>query len=146
VTPERPRDALGRPLPEDADPTLIVPGIPDVAELSDDLVWLLALDYLQRELPFHAHEVFEMRWRTATPADRDAWRALAQWGAALTHRARKNRAGAIALSERTLATLSAAPHIPGCIDMGRVESSCREILTDTGAVGGHPHGETRSAR
>jgi len=36
VTPERPRDALGRPLPEDADPTLIVPGIPDVAELSDD--------------------------------------------------------------------------------------------------------------
>ncbi len=144
MTPERSRDALGRPLPDDADPSLVVPGIPDVSELSDDLVWLLALDYLQRGLPFHAHEVFEMRWRTAPSADRDAWRALAQWGAALTHSARGNEAGAAALASRTLVTLSDAHEIPGCVDVARVEGSCRGILAPRGPVGGLDDDEPRS--
>lgn len=88
------------------------------------------MDYLERGLPFHAHEVFEMRWRAAPPNDREAWRALAQWGAALTHRARGNAIGASALARRTIQTLGRAPRVPDCIDVTRVEHSCREILTN----------------
>jgi len=128
VTPERPRDVLGRPLPDDADPRLVVPGIPDVDGLSDQQVWNAAVDYLDRGQPFHAHEVFEMRWRSAEPADRAAWRALAQWGAALTHRARGNTVGARALAARTLETVSGAPHVPSVVDLARVRDSCREIV------------------
>ena len=48
--------------------------------------------YLDRGMPFHAHETFELRWRVAPDADRAAWRALAQWGAALTHAAQEDAA------------------------------------------------------
>ena len=130
MTPERPRDALGRPLPDDADPDLAVPGIPNVDELSDQQAWQLAVDYLDSGRPFHAHEVFEMRWRIAQPDHREAWRALAQWGAALTHVARGNPTGANALAARTLATMSTAPSVPHCVDLPRVEASCRGILGD----------------
>lgn len=125
---ERPRDGLGRPLPDDADPGLVVPGIPDVDDLTDDQLWDLALDYLDRGRPFHAHEVFEMRWRSCEAADRAAWRALAQWGAALTHQARGNQVGAKALAARALETLSAAPRVPPTVALARVRDSCRQLL------------------
>jgi hypothetical protein len=128
VSPERRRDALGRPLGDDADPALVAPGIPDVDGLSDEQTWRMAIDYLDRGLPFHAHEVFEMRWRVAPSADREAWRALAQWGAALTHLARGNAVGARALAERTLTTLASASEIPACVDRKQVEDACRQIL------------------
>ncbi len=145
MTPDRPRDRLGRPLPHDADPERVAPGIPDVDDLSDDQVWQLGVDYLARGMPFHAHEVFEMRWRTASPAARDAWRGLAQWGAALTHRARGNTVGSRALAARTLDTLSGAGHVPPCVDLPRIEATCREILGESGAVGGAGSDEPKGA-
>ncbi len=127
----RPRDALGRPLPRDARPSEIVAGVPERAGISDDEAWHEGLGYLEAGLPFHAHEVFEMRWRQAPADDRSAWRALAQWGAALTHEARGNPVGAAALADRALGTLSEATHVPECVDVGAVASSCHRLSART---------------
>ncbi len=64
-------------------------------------------------MPFHAHEVFEQRWRTCPADERAAWRAAAQWGAAETHAARGNAVGAARLAERALETLASARVDPG---------------------------------
>jgi uncharacterized membrane protein YkvA (DUF1232 family) len=124
---ERPRDRLGRPLPIDAAPDLIVPGIGSITGLDDGQVWALALDYLERGLPFHAHEVFEARWRVATPDDRLAWQALAQWAAALTHSERGNDEGARRLAERATGLMADALRVPECVDTEMVLQSCRML-------------------
>lgn len=127
MSPDRHRDALGRPLPRDADPALIVAGVPLRSELSDEDAWTEAAAYLDAGMPFHAHEVFELRWRLAPQSDRDAWQALAQWGAALTHEARGNRLGARRVAARATANLDAAPHVPACIDAVLVRESCAHL-------------------
>ncbi len=123
----RPRDRLGRPL-ADVDPSApAVPPVPDLTGAADDTVWATAVDLIDAGLPFHAHEVLEQRWRSADPADRTAWRALAQWAAALTHAARGNAVGAGRLAERALATLADAPAVPPCVDVDVVRGSCVAI-------------------
>ena len=128
---ERPRDGLGRPLPREADPSQAVPGVPPRQQISDEEAWAAALAYLDNDMPFHAHEVFEMRWRQAPEPDRAAWQALAQWGAALTHRARGNPVGARRVAARAALVLAQAPHIPSCIDVDRVTSSCGQLMRDS---------------
>jgi hypothetical protein len=127
MTSERPRDRLGRPLPTDAALELSVPGIGSITGLDDSRVWALALDYLDRGLPFHAHEVFEARWRVAAPDDRLAWQALAQWAAAVTHAERGNDEGARRLAERAASLIADAPRVPECVDMEMVRQSCRML-------------------
>jgi uncharacterized protein len=129
---ERPRDGLGRPLPRDSDPALAGPTVPDVTDLPDPEVWELALGFLDRGLPFHAHEVFEQRWRTCPPDDRAAWRAAAQWGAALTHAARGNDVGAARLARRSLETLDEASSLPAGFDAQRLTSSCHGLAAPAG--------------
>lgn len=129
MTPERPRDGLGRPLSRDADLSLVVPGVKLRASISDEEAWREALDYLDRGLPFHAHEVFEMRWRQAPAQTKDLWRALAQWGAALTHHARGNDVGARAVADRALALLGQSS-APACIDVELVRSSLIGLAAD----------------
>jgi len=97
----RPRDALGRPLAYDAagvsrdleDGPAGPPGTP--AE---------SLRQAQRLLdagrPFEAHEVLEDAWKAAPAAERELWRGLAQLAVGLTHAARGNRTGALALLTR----------------------------------------------
>ena len=58
-------------------------------------------------LPFHAHEVFEERWRQCAGEQRCAWRSLAQWAAALTHAARGNTTGARSMAQRAAESLLA---------------------------------------
>lgn len=99
----RPRDALGRPLPWDAAGEEMVPERDFIS--SADAV-AEAVDYLQRGLPFHAHEVLEQRWRCAPEAEREWWRALAQAAAGATQAARGNEIGAQRLLTRAEATLA----------------------------------------
>lgn len=127
---ERPRDRLGRPLPADVDPADAAPSVPDVSGLDDDAAWSMAMDYLEQGLPFHAHEMFEQRWRTCATDDRAAWRALAQWGAAVTHAARGNEEGARRLASRALETLDSADRIPACVDVEAVRASCRDLADE----------------
>ena len=51
-------------------------------------------------MPFHAHEVLEDAWKAAPEAERELWRGLAQLAVGLTHAARGNTRGGVALLER----------------------------------------------
>ncbi len=99
---QRPRDRLGRPLPWGS------PGFPAVPERdainSADAV-AEAAAYLARGLPFHAHEVMEMRWRCCPEPERPLWRGLAQAAAGQTHAARGNSVGAERLVARGIASI-----------------------------------------
>jgi len=93
---ERPRDALGRPLPYGAT------GVEPVSEQA--LPPAQALDYARTLVaagrPFAAHEVLEARWKAGPEQERDLWQGLAQLCVALTHAARGNTAGSVRLLER----------------------------------------------
>ena len=99
---ERPRDRLGRPLAWDA---VGYPGVTQRAEIATDQAVAEARDYLARGLPFHAHEVLEMRWRCCPEQERPLWRGLAQAAAGATHAARGNPVGAARLIARGRQTI-----------------------------------------
>ncbi len=125
---DRPRDRYGRPLPSDAE--FIVPGVCEREFVSSDQAWAEASAYLAQDLPFHAHEVFEQRWRCAPDEERACWKSLAQWGAALTHQARGNRIGAKRIAARALDGLQNAQVIPPVVDLSYVSESCRALQED----------------
>ncbi len=93
---ERPRDALGRPLPYGAT------GVEPVSE--EPLPPTETLDFarqlVQAGRPFSAHEVLEARWKAGPDKERDLWQGLAQICVGLTHAARGNSVGAVRLLER----------------------------------------------
>ena len=93
---QRPRDALGRPLPY---------GSPGVEPVPEEPLPPLEAIALARELvgqgrAFSAHEVLEARWKAAPEEERPLWQGLAQICVALTHAARGNEDGAQRLWER----------------------------------------------
>ena len=100
----RERDRLGRPV--DAGSPEAVPGISERTEIDTTTAWGEATNYLERELPFHAHETFEMRWRCCPESERALWRALARWAAAITHLERGNPAGASSIARETMSDLA----------------------------------------
>ena len=101
---ERPRDRLGRPLAWDA---VGYPGVEQRPSITSAEAVAEATDYLEQGLPFHAHEVLEMRWRCCPSAERPLWRGLAQAAAGATHAARGNAVGAVRLHERAQENIAA---------------------------------------
>ncbi|PHV66869.1 DUF309 domain-containing protein [Williamsia muralis] len=92
----RPRDELGRPLPYGAE------GVEPVSEepLPPAETIALARQLIDAGRPFAAHEVFEVRWKTCPPDERELWQGLAQICVGLTHHLRGNPRGAERLVER----------------------------------------------
>lgn len=107
----RPRDALGRPLPQGS---VGVPRIPDDLDLPPDETLTYAQDLLDRGLAFHAHEVLEAAWKNGPDDERPVWQGLAQLAVGITHIQRGNTRGALTLLRRGSGRLSehgqAAPH------------------------------------
>ena len=101
---ERPRDRLGRPLSWDA---AGYPGVEPRPSITSAEALAEARDYLEQGLPFHAHEVLEMRWRCCPADERPLWRGLAQAAAGATHAARGNAVGAVRLHERAQESIAA---------------------------------------
>lgn len=101
---QRPRDALGRPLPYGAR------GVQPVSE--DPLPPLETLAAARKLLsagrPFSAHEVLEARWKDSPSQERDFWQGLAQVCVGITHVARGNSTGGARLLERGSLNLRAA--------------------------------------
>jgi hypothetical protein len=98
---QRPRDALGRPLPygdEGVEP------VPEEA-LPPQETLTAARDLVRQGRPFAAHEVLEARWKAGPDDERDLWQGLAQLCVGLTHAARGNAIGADRLLERGAASL-----------------------------------------
>ncbi|MFC7596274.1 DUF309 domain-containing protein [Terrabacter sp. GCM10028922] len=93
---ERPRDALGRPLPYGS------VGVEPVSEepLPPHDTLSAAKSLVEEGRPFSAHEVLEARWKAGPEQERDLWQGLAQLCVALTHAARGNGVGAARLLER----------------------------------------------
>lgn len=93
----RPRDALGRPLPY---------GSPGVARLEEGVTrepqetLEQAAALLEKNMPFHAHEVFEDAWKSAPQEWRGLWKGLAQLAVGVTHAARGNVTGSARLLTR----------------------------------------------
>ena len=114
---ERPRDRLGRPLAWDA---VGYPGVDKRASITSAEAVSEAHGYLEQGLPFHAHEVLEMRWRCCPADERPLWRGLAQAAAAATHAARGNAVGAVRLSERARESIAAYP--------GPIDDATRELI------------------
>jgi hypothetical protein len=118
---DQPRDRYGRPLRGALGAAF--PGVPDRDSMSSAEAWSLGNDYLEQDLPFHAHEIFEQRWRCCPENERAAWQALAQWAAALTHLARGNKQGLEALAQRAQVNLEACSYVPPEIDSALVLES-----------------------
>ena len=128
VSSDRPRDRLGRPL-DPGDPRAY-PGVPERSAIDGITAWDEAIEYLRLDLPFHAHEVFEQRWKCAPDDEREAWQALAQWGAALTQQARGNTVGQRRLATRARTKLEGAltcEEVPAYIDVSRVLASLAQL-------------------
>ncbi|CAB4908499.1 MAG: DUF309 domain-containing protein [Actinobacteria bacterium] len=107
---EQSRDRYGRPLRGVLDAAF--PGVPARRQISSAEAWSQASDYLATDLPFHAHEVFEQRWRCCPENERNAWQALAQWAAALTHVARGGSEGSKSLALRAKENLESCSYVP----------------------------------
>lgn len=125
---ERPRDRLGRPL--DPGDTRAFPTVPERDHIDEIDAWNEGIAFIQHSLPFHAHEVFEQRWKCCPPEHREAWRALAQWGAALTQHARGNQTGRRRLAERARDRLEVAIRenaVPSVVDLRYVMGSLSQL-------------------
>lgn len=106
----RPRDGLGRPLPH---------GTPGVERLEPRMrtaaeALAVAQDLLEKEMPFHAHEVLEDQWKATADDERALWQGLAQLAVGLTHQRRGNLRGATTVTSRgadaVAGYLDAPPH------------------------------------
>src|SRR6266508_1413440 len=122
---ERPRDALGRPLPYGA------AGVEPVSEepLPPLETLALARSLVQEGRPFAAHEVLEARWKAGPDEERDLWQGLAQVCVGLTHAARGNSVGAVRLLERGAARLQTYDAGDGStygLDLSAVVTCARE--------------------
>ena len=124
----RPRDRLGRPI-DPADPRAF-PSVPERYDISGPEAWREAIKYLDDGLPFHAHEVFEQRWKCCPVGERSTWQALAQWGAALTQQARGNVIGQQRIAARARERLDSSidrGEVPQYVDAARVRASLSQL-------------------
>jgi hypothetical protein len=99
----RPRDALGRPLPQGSEGTA---RIPDDLDLPPAETIAYAQDLLDRGLAFNAHEVLEAAWKNAPDDEMKMWQAMAQLAVGITHVQRGNVKGAITVLRRSSAALA----------------------------------------
>jgi hypothetical protein len=120
----RARDRLGRPV--SANSPDAVPGIIERDEIDSATAWQEAGSYLERDLPFHAHETFELRWRCCPENERPLWRALARWAAAITHIERGNAKGASSIARETMAEL--APLDPAPLTRTEIDGVLASLL------------------
>lgn len=122
----RPRDGLGRPLPRGARGG--VPGIDEDLVLTPSEALSKAQTLLDEGSPFHAHEVLEGAWKTATGPERDLWQGLAQLAVGLTHLHRGNRRGGRRLLERGAANISAyAAQPPHNVDVAGLRDWAADV-------------------
>lgn len=133
---DRPRDALGRPLPH-GDPRA-VPPVPEQA-LPPSRALRTAQSLLDTGRAFSAHEVLEATWKAAPRDERDLWQGLAQLCVGITHRQRGNRTGMVTLLDRAAGRLARyAGSRPYGVDVAGLLRFCadatagRDVARDAG--------------
>ena len=96
----RPRDADGRPLPYDAPADVVAEREPEDVVRPPAESLARAQSLLDAGRPFPAHDVLEAAWKHGPADERDLWQGLAQLCVALTHVRRGNPAGGRTLFRR----------------------------------------------
>jgi uncharacterized protein len=127
---DRPRDALGRPLPRG---NTGVPRIPDDLELAPAETLAFAQNLLERGLAFNAHEVLEAAWKNAPDDEKTMWQALAQLAVGVTHVQRGNGKGAVAVLRRASAALALDDKAPYGIDVAGLADYADALINDLAA-------------
>jgi len=127
---ERPRDALGRPLPQGSQG---VPRIPDDLELTPAQTLTFAQDLLDRGLAFNAHEVLEAAWKNGPADEKALWQALAQLAVGITHVQRGNGKGAVTVLRRASAGLALESAAPYDINAAGLRAYADMLIDDLGA-------------
>jgi hypothetical protein len=127
---DRPRDALGRPLPRGSEG---IPRIPDDLELPPTETLALAQDLLDRGLAFNAHEVLEAAWKNGPDDEKTLWQALAQLAVGITHVQRKNVKGAITVLRRASGRLALEEAAPYDIDAAGLADYAEALIDDLAA-------------
>jgi len=123
----RPRDALGRPLPQGSEG---VPRIPDDLDLTPAETLDYAQDLLDRGLAFNAHEVLEAAWKNGPDDETTLWQALAQLAVGITHVQRGNVKGAITVLRRASAGLGQDDKTPYGIDVAGLVHYADALIDD----------------
>jgi hypothetical protein len=126
----RPRDALGRPLPQGSEG---VPRIPDDLELPPTEHLAYAQDLLDRGLAFNAHEVLEAAWKNGPDDEKALWQALAQLAVGITHVQRGNGKGAVTVLRRASAGLAVGGTAPYDIDIAGLVDYADALIDDLAA-------------
>jgi hypothetical protein len=127
----RPRDALGRPLPQGS---LGVPRIPDDLELPPAETLTYAQDLLDSGLAFNAHEVLEAAWKNGPDEERMLWQGMAQLAVGITHIQRGNVKGAVMLLRRASARLAWDDRpAPYAIDVAGLVDCAHALIDDLDA-------------
>jgi hypothetical protein len=127
----RPRDALGRPLPQGSEG---VTRIPDDLELPPAETLGYAQDLLDRGLAFNAHEVLEAAWKNGPDGEKALWQALAQLAVGVTHVQRGNVTGAITVLRRASAGLAQTDKpAPYAIDVAGLVDYADVLIDDLAA-------------
>lgn len=130
---DRPRDALGRPLPAGSEG---IPRVPDDLELSPAESLAYAHELLDQGLAFNAHEVLEAAWKNGPDDERPLWQGLAQLAVGITHVQRGNRNGAIALLQRGSSRLGEVDHpAPYFVDIDGLGRWAGALVSDLAARG-----------
>jgi predicted metal-dependent hydrolase len=126
----RPRDALGRPLPQGAQG---VPRVPDDLEMPPDQTLVYAQDLLDQGLAFNAHEVLEAAWKNGPDDEKTLWQALAQLAVGITHVQRGNVKGAITVLRRASLGLAHDKPAPYGIDIAGLVDYAGALINDLAA-------------
>src|SRR6201988_356651 len=127
----RPRDAMGRPLPQGSQG---VPRIPDDLELPPAETLVYAQDLLDRGLAFNAHEVLEAAWKNGPDDEGPLWQGLAQLAVGITHIQRGNVDGAATLLRRASARLAHDDRVaPYAIDAANLVDYADALIDDLAA-------------
>jgi len=98
--------------------------MPDNLRLAPGEALPLAQRLIDEGRPFHAHEVFELAWKSVPSGERPVWKGLAQIAVGLTHARRGNGAGATALLRRgASAVADYTGELPAGLDINAVRSA-----------------------
>ncbi len=124
---DRPRDALGRPLPQGSEG---IPRIPDDLELPPTETLAVAQDLLDTGLAFNAHEVLEAAWKNGPADEKKLWQALAQLAVGITHVQRGNGKGAATVLRRASTVLAVYGPAPYDIDVAGLADYADELIDD----------------
>jgi len=89
----RPRDALGRPLPRDADAVYVEEELPD----DPNELLRIGIEHFNARRFFQAHEAWETAWHPSPKPERDFWQGITQVAVGFTHYQRGNPKGSATL-------------------------------------------------